>query len=130
QSMNNDDPGAGAAAPLGSGRSVILAALGIVFGDIATSPLYAVKECFSGPYGIEASPPEIMGVLSLMVWALLIVVSLKYLVFILRADSAGEGGVLVLASLACGEALDDRKPGRSWLFLLGLFAACLLYGDG
>ncbi len=128
--MSNVDPQTDAAAAPPPGRSIVLAALGIVFGDIATSPLYSVKECFSGPYGIAASPPEILGVLSLMVWALLLLVSLKYLVFILRADSAGEGGVLVLASLACGKSSDDKKHSRSWLFVLGIFAACLLYGDG
>ena len=107
-------------------RSLALVALGIVFGDIATSPLYAVKECFSGPFGIAATPNDILGILSLMVWSLLLVVSVKYLLFILRADSDGEGGVLVLASLV----FPKKNRSKSALFAFGLFAACLLYGDG
>jgi KUP system potassium uptake protein len=106
-----------------------LAALGIVFGDIGTSPLYAIRECFHGEYGIAASNANVMGVLSLIFWALLLVVSLKYLIFILRADNDGEGGVLALTALI--------KPKKvvagtiKWLLVgLGLFAACLLYGDG
>ncbi len=128
--MSSDTPQITPEASSRTRRTLILASLGIVFGDIATSPLYAVKECFSGPYGIAATPPEILGVLSLMVWALFLIVSLKYLIFILQADSAGEGGVLVLASLACGASSGDQQCSRSWLFMLGIFAACLLYGDG
>ncbi len=106
-----------------------LAALGIVFGDIGTSPLYAIRECFHGEYGIEAAQDNILGVLSLMFWALTIIVSLKYLTFILRADNKGEGGVIALTALL-GSGIRSAKKVRRLLILAGIFAACLLYGDG
>ncbi|MFQ5676023.1 MAG: KUP/HAK/KT family potassium transporter, partial [bacterium] len=106
-----------------------LAALGVVFGDIGTSPLYAIRECFHGEYGIAASPQNVLGVLSLMLWALIMIVSLKYLTFILRADNHGEGGVIALTALIKQTA--RGAPGRRLgLVAIGLFAACLLYGDG
>src|SRR5918993_2704017 len=77
-----------------------LTALGIVYGDIGTSPLYAIRECFHGPHAIAASPDNILGVLSLIFWSLIIVISVKYLVFVLRADNHGEGGILSLTALA------------------------------
>ncbi len=106
-----------------------LAALGVVFGDIGTSPIYAIRECFHGEYGIIATPANVLGVLSLMFWALTIIVSIKYLTFILRADNKGEGGVIALTSLIRPQGLKktDRRP---ILVSFGLFAACLLYGDG
>ncbi|MBU3936630.1 MAG: KUP/HAK/KT family potassium transporter, partial [Proteobacteria bacterium] len=76
-----------------------LAALGVVFGDIGTSPLYAMRECFHGEYGIAVTAGNVLGVLSLIFWALLLIVSIKYLGFILRADNEGEGGVLALTAL-------------------------------
>jgi KUP system potassium uptake protein len=106
-----------------------LAALGVVYGDIGTSPLYAIRECFHGKYGIEPAADNILGVLSLMFWALIVIVTIKYLTFILRADNHGEGGVIALTALA-GRPVSD-KVGRRWvLIMLGLFAASLLYGDG
>ena len=74
-----------------------LGTLGVVYGDIATSPLYAIRECFHGEYGIEPRPENVLGVLSLMFWALVIIVCVKYLVFVLRADNHGEGGVIALS---------------------------------
>ena len=113
------------------GKSLlVLAALGVVFGDIATSPLYAIRECFSGEHGIAPSHENVLGILSLMSWSLIVIVSLKYLVLILRADSGGEGGVLVLSTLACPPSMGRRGRSHYWLWSLGLFAACLLYGDG
>lgn len=109
--------------------AISLAALGVVFGDIGTSPLYAVRECFHGDYGIPTTTVNIMGVLSLMFWALTIVVSLKYLIFIFQADNQGEGGVLALTA----QFIKDPKSklrSKGILIGLGLFAACLLYGDG
>ena len=106
-----------------------LAALGVVFGDIGTSPIYAIRECFHGEYGIAATPANVLGVLSLIFWSLTIIVTIKYLTFILRADNKGEGGVIALTSLIRPQGL--RKPGvRPVLVSFGLFAACLLYGDG
>ena len=105
-----------------------LATLGVVFGDIGTSPLYAVRECFHGEYGIHVTHANILGVISLMFWALVMIVTVKYMTFILRADNQGEGGVMALTALIKGGA---RTRGRRWrLVAVGLFAGCLLYGDG
>jgi len=106
-----------------------LAALGVVYGDIGTSPLYALRECFFGEYAIEASRAHVLGVLSLMFWSLLLVVTTKYLTFILRADNRGEGGIIALMALVTPRR---GKPGwdRRILIALGLFGASLLYGDG
>ena len=101
---------------------LIVAALGVVFGDIGTSPLYALRECFSGPHAIPVSPANVYGVLSLVVWSLIIVVSIKYLLFVMRADNAGEGGILALVALV------RQRAGA--LIAVGLFGAALLYGDG
>ncbi len=108
-----------------------LAALGIVFGDISTSPIYAIRECFHGEYGIVPTPGNITGVLSLMFWALVLIVGMKYLIFVFRADNKGEGGVIALTALIRGE-INRPSKGRSSLGIvtLGIFAACLLYGDG
>lgn len=106
-----------------------LAALGVVYGDIGTSPLYAIRECFHGEYGIEPSRANILGVLSLMVWSLVLVVCVKYLSFILRADNRGEGGVIALMALV-HPARRTRSAARWFLVGLGLFGASLLYGDG
>ncbi len=107
-----------------------LTALGIVYGDIGTSPLYALREAFSGRYGIEASPAHVLGVLSLVFWSLTAVVTVKYLGFIMRADNRGEGGIFALLALVPRAA--ERGPsGRARpLVLLTLFGAALLYGDG
>jgi len=109
-----------------------LAALGVVYGDIGTSPLYALKECFGETHGVPPSPPNVLGVLSLVIWSLLLVVSVMYLVFVLRADNKGEGGILALLSLAFPEHRDSASMGRvaTAMILMGLFGACLLYGDG
>ncbi|MFN2622259.1 MAG: potassium transporter Kup [Chthoniobacterales bacterium] len=102
-----------------------LASLGIVYGDIGTSPLYALRECFYGPHGIPPTPANVVGVLSLILWSLLLIISVKYLILILRADNRGEGGILALATLVT----DVVKRGKIF-FLLGLFGAALLYADG
>ncbi len=106
-----------------------IAALGVVYGDIGTSPLYAFKQCFVGARGLAPSAENVLGVLSLIVWSLIIVVSIKYLVFVLKADNRGEGGIIALVAL-----LNPwRSPSGSRahvLMLLGLFGAALLYGDG
>ncbi len=106
-----------------------LAALGVVYGDIGTSPLYAIRECFHGPHAIAATPANILGVLSLIFWSLVIVISLKYMVFILRADNHGEGGILSLAALATPIKPSGRTE-KWFLIALGVFGAALLYGDG
>src|SRR5689334_5997297 len=108
-----------------------LIALGIVFGDIGTSPLYALRQCFDPEYGLEASQLNVYGVLSLIVWLLIIVVSIKYIVFIMRADNRGEGGILALLALLLQQERRVADRRRRWLLIsLGLFGAALLYGDG
>ena len=109
--------------------TLTLAALGVVYGDIGTSPLYALKEVFSGahhPVPIDAE--NVLGILSLVFWALMIVVSIKYLVFIMRADNKGEGGIMALLALVLREEKDKRRA--RVLTLMGLFGAALFYGDG
>ena len=117
--------------PRGRRRSATLAllALGVVYGDIGTSPLYAIRECFHGPHAITPTANHVLGVLSLIFWALIIVISIKYLVFVLRADNHGEGGILALTALATPIKPTGRSE-RSFLILIGIFGAALLYGDG
>ena len=117
-------------APRGRYLAVLsLAALGIVYGDIGTSPLYALRECFHGPHAIAPLPANILGVLSLIFWSLVIVISIKYLVFVLRADNHGEGGILALTALATPIKPSGRSE-HTFLIMLGIFGAALLYGDG
>jgi KUP system potassium uptake protein len=103
-------------------------ALGVVYGDIGTSPLYALKECFSGPHGVAPEPANVIGIVSLVLWALTFVVTFKYLSFVMRADNRGEGGILALMALV-GKT-ETTRLGRRVLLVLGLFGAALLYGDG
>jgi len=117
-----------------TGRYLLLlafGALGVVYGDIGTSPLYAVRECFHGPHSIAVSRGNVLGVLSLVFWALTLIVSIKYIAFVLRADNKGEGGVLALMSLAMPEKRGQQPKGVSrWVLLIGVFGSALLYGDG
>lgn len=110
-------------------RTMLLAALGVVFGDIGTSPLYALRESFGGVGAPVLDRPDLLGVLSLILWALVLVISIKYLLFVLRANNQGEGGIIALVALLNPWR---TKPGetRHRLMLMGLFGACLLYGDG
>jgi KUP system potassium uptake protein len=105
-----------------------LAALGVVYGDIGTSPLYALKECFAPEYGVAPTATNVLGVLSLIFWSLNFVVSLKYLTFIMQADNRGEGGIMALLALLHPRHRDRRT--RPLLVGLALFGAALLYGDG
>ena len=106
-----------------------LLALGVVYGDIGTSPLYALRECFYGPHAVAPTHDHVLGVLSLVFWALVIVISIKYLVFVLRADNEGEGGILALTALATLITPTGRQE-RRVLVLVGIFGGALLYGDG
>jgi KUP system potassium uptake protein len=106
-----------------------LGALGVVYGDIGTSPLYAMRECFHGPHALPVNPENVFAVLSLIFWSLVIVISIKYLVFVLRADNRGEGGILALMSLV-RPAADTERGTRRILVAMGIFGAALLYGDG
>jgi KUP system potassium uptake protein len=100
----------------------------VVYGDIGTSPLYAFKESFGGKHGVDPTPENVIGVLSLVVWAMIFVVAFKYLTFVMRADNRGEGGILALMALVGQTETTNR--GRRTLLVLGLFGAALLYGDG
>lgn len=106
-----------------------LTALGVVFGDIGTSPLYALRECFYGPHSVPLNEENVLGVLSLIFWSLVIIVSIKYVLFVLRADNHGEGGILSLSALAT-PIKPSGKTEKYFLLLLGIFGASLLYGDG
>jgi KUP system potassium uptake protein len=106
-----------------------LGALGVVFGDIGTSPLYAVRECLRGQHGIGVSQESVLGVLSLIFWALTLIISIKYVSYILRADNQGEGGILALMALVTSEKDLGKKTTRVAI-VLGLFGAALLFGDG
>jgi KUP system potassium uptake protein len=108
-----------------------LGALGVVYGDIGTSPLYALRECFHvhGVHGVKPSHDNVLGVLSLVFWALIIIISIKYLVFVMRADNRGEGGILALMALV-PPRLREARSGHWVLVAIGLFGAALLYGDG
>ena len=107
-----------------------LAALGVVYGDIGTSPLYALKEVFASPHHpVPITPDNVLGILSLVVWSLMLVVTLKYVSFILNADNKGEGGIMALMALALRNAPEGSKR-RQGLIALGLFGAALFYGDG
>ena len=109
--------------------ALVLGAIGVVFGDIGTSPLYAVKEVFHASHGIGPNEANVLSMLSLVFWALIIVVSLKYVVFIMRADNRGEGGIMALIALA--QQASHKRPEMKWAFLsLGVFGAALFYGDG
>ena len=90
--------------------ALALAALGVVYGDIGTSPLYALRECLSPAHGVAPTPEAVLGLLSLIFWALTLVVTLKYVVFVLRADLDGEGGIMALQALARHAVIDSKSP--------------------
>ncbi|MBU6486104.1 MAG: potassium transporter Kup [Betaproteobacteria bacterium] len=108
---------------------LVVGAIGVVYGDIGTSPLYTLRTAFTGPYGLSLTHDNILGVLSAIVWALLVVVTLKYITLIMRADNRGEGGILALTALV-SRGVADRGRLRWWLVGLGIFGAAMFYGDG
>jgi KUP system potassium uptake protein len=110
--------------------ALALGALGVVYGDIGTSPLYAVRECFSGPHAVAVNPANLLGVASLIFWSLIIVVSTKYVGFILRADNRGEGGMFALLGLILGSNVPLAPRRRSAVVIAAIFGASLLYGEG
>jgi len=107
-----------------------VAALGVVYGDIGTSPLYAIRESFYGAHGIPPTQSNVLGVLSLVFWALMLVVTIKYHIVIIRADNKGEGGVLALMALVNGSRLARGLSPRQVMIVLGIFGAALIYADG
>ena len=124
------DPKLATAANVSQPRLLRLAllALGVIYGDIGTSPLYAIRECFHGPHAIGISHASVLGVLSLVFWTLIIVVTLKYHIYVIRADNRGEGGILALVALVSSVLKRNRLATAA--VALGLFGAALLYADG
>jgi KUP system potassium uptake protein len=107
---------------------LVVGAIGVVFGDIGTSPLYTLRECFTGPRGLPLTEPNVYGILSVIFWAITIIVTLKYVTLIMRADNRGEGGIMALTALV-SRGLSERRA-RWWLVGLGIFGAAMFYGDG
>ncbi|HWD30908.1 potassium transporter Kup [Pseudomonas caricapapayae] len=124
QASDQADSGHSAAKPL----SLLVAAVGVVYGDIGTSPLYTLKEVFSGDYGVPVNHDGVLGILALIFWSLVWVVSIKYMVFILRADNQGEGGTMALTALARRASAPYPKL-RAVMVVCGLIGAALFYGD-
>jgi KUP system potassium uptake protein len=108
---------------------LVLGAIGVVFGDIGTSPLYTLRTAFSGHHGLPLNPDNVMGILSVIFWALMAIVTLKYITLIMRADNRGEGGILALTALV-SRGLKPGERRRWWLVGLGIFGAAMFYGDG
>src|SRR5690606_23964195 len=121
---------AGGASPaaLGSSTKMAIAALGVIFGDIGTSPLYTVRESFSSLTGLPLTAETLMAVLSLIFWSVPVIVSLRYVLLMLRFDHRGEGGVLALLSLTLAKVEGRRRLGQV-VTVLGIFAAALFFGD-
>ena len=112
-------------------RALVLAALGIVFGDIGTSPLYTLRECVTAAVEGDMEPTEsVLGVLSLMIWSLVMVVAVKYLGFVMRADNRGEGGIFSLLALVPESVRAPKGAWIGWVTVLVLIGGALLYGDG
>jgi KUP system potassium uptake protein len=109
--------------------ALILAALGVVFGDIGTSPLYALRECFAGPNSIPISEPNVLGAVSLIFWFLVLIVCVKYVVFVMRADNKGEGGILALMALV-HRIGPEKIRNLAIIPFLGILGAALLFSDG
>jgi KUP system potassium uptake protein len=107
---------------------LVIGAIGVVFGDIGTSPLYTLRECFTGAHGLPLTEGNVYGVLSVIFWAIMIIVTLKYVTLIMRADNRGEGGIMALTALV-SRGLSERRA-RWWLVGLGIFGAAMFYGDG
>src|ERR1035438_8326674 len=108
---------------------LVLGAIGVVYGDIGTSPLYAIQTTFTGPHPLAVGEANILGVLSMMFWTIMLLVSLKYVIIIMRADNHGEGGSMALLALVSD--ITSQYPKTKWFItILGVFAAALFYGDG
>jgi KUP system potassium uptake protein len=123
--LHLETPARRSVSELSAGSNLTLAALGVVYGDIGTSPLYAIRQCFAN--GASVDEPRVFGVLSMIAWALTLVVTLKYVIVLMRADNRGEGGILALTVLAL-RATGTRRP--RWILGAGLFGLALFFGDG
>ncbi|MDP2904538.1 MAG: potassium transporter Kup [Methylovulum sp.] len=114
--------------PSASLPALMLGAIGVVYGDVGTSPLYTMKEIFNGPHAVAATTDNVLGILSLIFWSLILVISIKYVLFVMRANNRGEGGIMALMALALRHRNQQRQ--RSVIIALGLFGTALFYGDG
>ena len=114
--------------PSASMLALMLGAIGVVYGDVGTSPLYTMKEIFNGPHAVQATPENVLGILSLIFWSLILVISIKYVLFVMRANNRGEGGIMALMALALRHRNQQRQ--RNIIIALGLFGTALFYGDG
>ncbi|HSI95239.1 MAG TPA: KUP/HAK/KT family potassium transporter, partial [Methylophilaceae bacterium] len=110
-------------------HALALAALGVIFGDIGTSPLYTMKEVFASHHPLPVTPENVLGVLSLILWSLIMVITVKYVIFVMRADNRGEGGIMALIALATQQAGDDKRKLR-FIMLAGIVGACMFFADG
>ena len=111
--------------------ALTLGALGVVFGDIGTSPLYALQTVFTADdHAVHATPGDVYGVISLVFWSITMIVSVKYVTFIMRADNGGEGGIMALTALVAARARSKRTTTKLTLVTLGILGASLFYGDG
>lgn len=126
--MSQANSQAGTGHPVSKPFALLIAAVGVVYGDIGTSPLYTLKEVFQGGYGVQVSHDAVLGILSLIFWSLIWVVSFKYMAFILRADNQGEGGIMALTALA-RRATTKYPKLQMTMVVFGLFGAALFYGD-
>jgi len=108
---------------------LVIGAIGVVFGDIGTSPLYTLRQCFAGEHPVALTPANVLGILSIIFWALIIIVTAKYVMLIMRADNRGEGGILALTALV-SRGMGNRTRSRWWLVGFGIFGAAMFYGDG
>ncbi|MDP3131567.1 MAG: KUP/HAK/KT family potassium transporter, partial [Burkholderiaceae bacterium] len=108
--------------------TLTLGAIGVVYGDIGTSVLYAIKEIFGSGH-VPFTQDNVFGVLSIVFWTLTVIVSLKYVTLVLRADNHGEGGLVAMLALA-SQSVKDKPVLRKWLLVVGVFGTCLFYGDG
>jgi KUP system potassium uptake protein len=108
---------------------LVIGAIGVVYGDIGTSPLYTLRTAFTGPHGLTLTHENVLGILSALFWSLMIVVTLKYVSLIMRADNRGEGGILALTALVA-RGLENNPRRRWWLLGFGIFGAAMFYGDG
>jgi KUP system potassium uptake protein len=108
---------------------IVIGAIGVVYGDIGTSPLYTLRQCFTGHHSLPLTQENVLGILSIIFWALMIVVTLKYVTLIMRADNRGEGGILALTALV-SRGIPDNARRRWWLIGFGIFGAAMFYGDG
>ena len=114
--------------PSASLLSLMLGAIGVVYGDLGTSPLYTMKEIFNGNHAVQATPENVLGILSLIFWSIILVISIKYVLFVMRASNRGEGGIMALMALALRHRNQQRQ--RNIIIKLGLFGTALFYGDG